>query len=415
MKSLDRRHFIAASLSGLYAAQTWSRGVSKGSLLNARRLRRLHGLLERNVESRMIAGGVALVMQHGEPVLLEAVGAHCLESNASMRTDSIFQIMSMSKPFIAAAVMKLVESGSVSLEGAIDQYLPEFGDLWMFAERASDRVELTRPSRKPTLGELLTHSAGLIDMPAVIGRGKFPLKLTMSLAEIAMMVSQSPLEYEPGARSVYSNCGIAMAARIVEKVAGVPYETFIARSFFEPLGMKDSFFFPQAEHWPRIPCCYEHKDGKLVEMGDGTPGGRNTRLRINARSSVPEAGIYSTALDIAKLYQLMLNRGHWSGQRILTEASVDSMISTHIQDEPTTTPDRVGTGQGLAWRVARLPEGSKREPVTASRSFSHAGALGTYGWADPNNDLVGILLIQQPNAMQLREDFVSVVRGSLLA
>lgn len=410
---MNRRDVIAAGLSGLMWAPSWAATRSMSPRLNKRRLRRVRTLLEKNVEAGIIAGGVAMLLSRGETVLLEAVGYRDLTTREPMREDTIFQIMSMSKPFIAASVMVLVEASKLSLSDSIERHLPEFGDPWLIAHRSEDRLELKRPVRTPTIFELLTHSAGIIDMPAVIGRGRFLFKLTLSLAEIAGMVSQSPLDYEPGTQSVYSNAGIAMAARIVEKVAGVSYDAFVHEHFFKPLGMRDSFFFPQPVHWPRIPACYQRVDDRLVEMGDGTPGGRNTRLRVGARCPVPEAGIYATASDIAKFYQLMLQGGRWQGAQVLSAQSVGDMIKSHIRTSAEPGSDRYGTDQGLAWRVATSPVGSHREPVTAAASFSHAGALGTYGWADPQHDLVGILQIQQPDALDLRRDFVAIVREAL--
>lgn len=411
--TMNRREVIAAGVSGLMWAPTWAGNVSKAKRLNLRRLRRVRTLLEKNIDSGVIAGGVALILSRGETVVLEAAGYQDLATRAPMREDTIFQIMSMSKPFIAAAVMALVEANKLSLTDPIDKHLPEFGDPWLIANRDEGRLELRRPTRTPTIFELLTHSAGVIDMPAVIGRGRFPFKLTLSLAEIAGMVSQSPLDYEPGTQSVYSNAGIAMAARIVEKVAGVAYDTFVEEHCFKPLGMADSFFYPKQAHWPRIPSCYQRMEGRLVEMGDGTPGGPNTRLRVGARCPVPEAGIYATASDIAKFYQLMLTAGRWQGTQVLSETSVNEMIKPHTRTNAEPGTDRYGTDQGLAWRVARSSTGSHREPVTASASVSHAGALGTYGWADPQHDLVGILQIQQPDALELRRDFVALVRDAL--
>src|SRR5690606_16987004 len=113
------------------------------------------------VEAGIIAGGVAMLLSRGETVLLEAVGYRDLTTREPMREDTIFQIMSMSKPFIAASVMVLVEASKLSLSDSIERHLPEFGDPWLIAHRSEDRLELKRPVRTPTIFELLTHSAGI--------------------------------------------------------------------------------------------------------------------------------------------------------------------------------------------------------------------------------------------------------------
>ncbi|MBL8223645.1 MAG: beta-lactamase family protein, partial [Bryobacterales bacterium] len=163
--------------------------------------------MQQFADTNYIAGTVTLVMRRGELVHLEAAGWQDIEAKKPMRTDTIFQIMSMTKPITGVAVMMMVEEGKLRLADPVEKHLPEFRGQMMVESRDGDRAVLTKPSRPITIRDLMTHTSGLIANPQP-GIGELLRNMDRTLAEAVSIYAQSPLEFEPGTRWMYSNPGI---------------------------------------------------------------------------------------------------------------------------------------------------------------------------------------------------------------
>ncbi len=359
--------------------------------MDAERLARIPARMRDFVDKGTISGAVTLVARHGAIAELDAVGWQDIEAKKQMRTDSIFQIMSMTKPVTAVGVMMLVEEGKLGLLDPVERHLPEFrGQLLVERREAGGRLVLKRPSRPITVRDLLTHTSG---MPGGTPEGAREIleKLDLTLAQAVALYSQQPLEFEPGTRWSYSNSGIATLGRIIEVISGEPYEKFLDRRIFKPLGMVDSFFFPPEEKTGRIAMMYNLHEGKLRRAGANTLGGDPALYRRGAKYPCPECGLYSTASDLAAFYQMMLNGGTNNGQRLLSKAGVDLMTTLHTGD--LAAGHAPGMGYGLAWAMVRQPLGAAS--YRSIGTFGHGGAFGTEGWVDPKRDMIEILLIQR--------------------
>jgi CubicO group peptidase (beta-lactamase class C family) len=376
--------------------------------LTAQRLSGIAPRLQELVDSSQIPGAVFLVAHNGETLLLQAVGHQSLEPRQPMRADSIFQVMSMTKPITAAGLMMLVEEGKVVLTEPVDKYLPEFRDQ---PAATGEGTPAARPQgrRRMTVYQLLTHTNGMTD-PAPERRQEIQCDLGLSLADAVKYYATLALRFEPGTRWAYSNIGLATAGRIIEVVSGIPYERFIAQRILEPLGMKDSFYFPDEARIPRIAMLYRAENGKLVLPGRNVLGGDPTKFRQGAKYPAPEFGLYSTAADLAAFYQMMLDGGTYRGRRYLSKSSVDVMTALHTGNLETFNP---GFGNGLAFTVPR-DAGSTLDLLSAE-SFGHAGAFGTWSFADKSKHLVGVMLIQLtgPNNTTAQHVFTAMVEAAV--
>ena len=355
------------------------------------RLTRIAQRMQAFVDQGTIAGAVGLVARHGVVASLDAVGYQELEGRKPMKTDTIFQIMSMTKPVTAVALMMLMEEGQVVLGDPVEKYLPEFRGLWMLDGKRDDTPRtLKRPSRKMTLRDLLTHTSGMSEFPPA-GASDLYGRMNLTLAEAVALYSQQPLEFEPGSRWMYSNPGIATLGRIIEVVSGTPYEKFVEQRILQPLGMKDSFFAAPPDKIGRIAMLYKLQNGKLQRAGPEAYAGDPALYRKGAKYSGPEYAMYSTAADLLAFYQMMLNGGTLGGKRILSKATVEMMTGLHTGTiDPAGPP---GRGYGLAWTVVKEPLGTLS--LQSEGSYGHGGAFGTQGWIDPKNDLIRIFLIQR--------------------
>jgi CubicO group peptidase (beta-lactamase class C family) len=399
--------FLPVLLIGLATLHAAPPAVNSGKAgMDPDLLARVPVRMKAFVEKGTVPGTVTLVQRHGALASLEAVGYQDLESKQPMKPDTIFRIASMTKPFTAVGIMILMEEGRISLGDAVEKYLPDFKNMWVIESREGDkngdtRRTLRRPSRPVTLRDLLTHTSGMYGMPPETLDEAIACK-TRTLADVVTLASQKPLDFDPGTKWQYSNLGIATLGRIIEVIADQPYEKFIESRIFQPLGMKDSFFFLPPDRQHRLATVYVLDKGKL-KKADWDLGGNG------AKYPFPEGGMYSTALDLASFYQMMLNGGSYNGKRILSRATAEMMTEIHTGElQAGHSP---GMGYGLAWSVVRTADGTL--PLTSIGAYGHGGAFGTYGWVDPKKDLVGMFLVQQPDVSTERSAFMAMAASAI--
>jgi CubicO group peptidase (beta-lactamase class C family) len=274
--------------------------------------------------------------------------------------------------------MTLVDDGRVSVIDPVEKYLPEFKGLKLnpCGTRAGINCSAVNPQRPVNLLDLMTHTSGLPGA-APAGAGA-----PGTLAESVARVSRATLLFEPGTEWNYSNIGIAALGRVFEVVSGKPFEQFLADRVFEPLAMKDSFFFVPAEKENRVASVYSYE----------TEGLKRVTLQ-RAKFPAPEGGLFSTANDLARFHQMMLNKGTLDGRRVLSAAAVEAMTAS--QTGSIKAGFAPGVGHGFGFEVVRETLGTYR--YNSIGSFVKGGAYRTYGFVDPAKDLVGIILMQRTN------------------
>lgn len=377
----------------------WILVLATTAFADETRLKQIPVRMKAYVDRGEVSGVVTLVSRRGAVIHHEAVGWQDLGKSVPMKPDTIFEVMSMTKPVTAIAIQMLAEEGMLALNDPVEKHLPEFRGQMQVAARENGATILKKPSRLITIRDLLTHTSGLAEMPPE-GAGGVQLyyRLNLTLASAVSLFSQMPLQFDPGTKWSYSNPGIATLGRIIEVVSGKAYEQFLDERVFQPLGMKDSFFFPNAERYPRIARAYTWQNGKLNDAGDGI-------YRKNAKYPMPEGGLYATARDMAAFYQLMLDQGKANGRRLLSPASVELARAVHTEDTARTW--------GLGWGVLAKP-GSTLNLVSRG-AYGHGGALGTYGWVDPAKEMVGVFMIQRVggNTDGIRNVFVGMANAAV--
>ncbi|MEJ7606276.1 MAG: serine hydrolase domain-containing protein [Bryobacteraceae bacterium] len=320
---------------------------------DSERLARIPVRMQAFVDRGDAAGVVNLVARHGKIGLLEARGLQDMASKKPMRTDTIFQVMSMTKPFTGVAIMMLMEEGRLSLYDAVEKHLPEFRGQMLAVKSAGGSQQLQKPSRAITIRDLMTHTGGMSGPHEPIAA--LYSKLDLSLANAVKTFAKSPLDFEPGSKWAYSNTGIATLGRIIEVASNQPYEKFVGDRIFEPLGMKDSFFFPPPDKVSRIAGLYSRKDNQFVTAEATSLGGDWSKYRKSAKYPAPEFGLFSTATDLFHFYQMMLNGGSFEGKRLLSQPSVEAM--TAVQTGDLKAGHNPGSAFGLTWEVFRDPVG----------------------------------------------------------
>ncbi len=387
---------VAASLP---AAKPEDAGMS------TERLQRIHESIQRHIEAGEISGAVTAVARRGRVVHFKAHGLMDIESKKPMEKDAIFRLASMSKPITGVAVMMLVEEGKIRLSDPVSKFLPEFRDMKvaMPREHAAGPVRgaaeepdfYTIPvNREITIQDLLTHTSGLVSTVS----GGFGVRLAAklaprgpadTLASYVPKLATIPLDFQPGTQWAYSGgAGPDTLSRIVEIVSGQTYDEFLRTRIFEPLGMKDTFFYPPDDKRPRLVTLYRKTPNGLEKSANQDGFSSNTYFS-------GAGGLMSTAADYLQFGQMLLNGGELNGKRLFEPAhgGTDGLQPRrrYVRRKAGAAsarngfrPDRAGGGRQRGGGSAR-----RQRQLRLGRRIRHAGvgrAKGEDGHRDHDSD-----------------------------
>lgn len=322
------------------------------------------------VDQKEIAGAVTLIATKDQVLARDIIGFADVTAKAQLRSDSLFWIASISKPITAAAFMILVDEGRVKLDDPVTKYLPEFAPRAMIVTNDGATAALA-PSSTITLRQLLCHESGLpfssgIERPTL---DRYPL------AARVQSYALERLRFEPGTDSFYSNAGFNTIARVIEVVTGQPFEEFLRVRLLEPLGMKDTTFWPDKAQLVRLAKAYAPNSSGTdlaeiqIDQLHYPLDDRTNRFPFAA------GGLFSTADDLARFAQMMLNQGTIGHRRVLSAQSISELIRNQRRPEDT---NRYGLGFAL------YDDGA----------YGHAGAYGSDLRIDPTRGLIAIWLTQ---------------------
>jgi CubicO group peptidase (beta-lactamase class C family) len=400
------RRLALATLVGLLAlaANSLAQGLSTGKPesvgLSSERLERIGKAVRRSIDDERIAGAVTLVLRRGQVAWLKAQGMQDREAGKPMRPDTIFRICSMSKPITSAAVMILYEEGHFLLGDPVSRFLPEFKNPRVLVKPATGEPYTIPAAREITIRDLLRHTSGLTyhwnaDLgprykDANVAHGLLPYDGT--IGDAVRRLAQLPLLFSPGDRFEYS-LGVDVLGRLVEVVSGEPLDEFLRSRIFEPLGMKDTSFFPPQEKLDRLAAAYTyHADRGLRRFPDEpiTEGAFTYSAdypHLGAKKLFSGgAGLTSTAADYARFCQMMLEGGKLGGVRVLGRKSVELM--THDQLGKIAPDHAFGLGFGVEGVKSPLSE------LGTSGAFNWGGFFYTAFSVDPQEQMVVIFMGQ---------------------
>ena len=335
-------------------------------------------LLRGAVTERVTPGAVALVARRGKIVLHEAVG-HLSYAPGAVRTrlSTLYDLASLTKVVATTTVaMHLVESGQLDLERKVQDYVPEFQG------EGKERI---------AVADLLTHSSGMLwwtDLWARHGH----LNPTDAKKAYLEEIFELPLVDQPGVNTTYSDLGILLLGEILERAGGLGYEALVRREVLDPLAMTDSSFAPPPSARARIaPTEVDGEWRKRLVHGEV-----HDENAFGLGGVAPHAGLFSTASDLAKLAQTLLNGGTYNGHRFLNGTTIQRF---------TRRAGRVGgSSRALGWDTPFDPSSSGA--YFSSDSFGHTGFTGTSIWIDPRQELFVILLTNRVHPTRENREIV---------
>ncbi len=352
------------------------------------------------VAKNEIAGAITMVVAKDKVLHLESTGLADVAAKKPMTPDTLFWIASMTKPITGTAVLMLQDEGKLNVTDPVAKYLPEFANL-------------KTPSGKPanlTIAQCLTHTSGLGEA------GGLAAKEAKTLADLVPLWLAAPMKYEPGAKWEYTQSGINAAARIVEAVSGMTFDQFLQQQLFDPLGMKDTTFYPTESQRARLVTAYaKDKDTGALEPVPPREG-------FGTRDHPPQGngGLFSTAPDYARFCQMLLAGGTLADRRYLSADAMKFLTTPQTGDLPTGFFQN-GHGTNYGWGMGSCILRTPHEGVAAMLSpgtFGHGGAWGTQAWCDPVRGVAYVLMVQRANfpnsdASEVRRAFQQAAADAL--
>jgi CubicO group peptidase (beta-lactamase class C family) len=352
----------------------------------------LDRLLDFNVRIGAHSGYVAMFARDGQVVHVKVSGYKDIEKREAMQLDTRFRLASMTKPVTATAALILMEEGKLALDDPVERYIPAAGQLRVATshELAEDGTIPTLPLAQPlTVRHLLTFTAGIgsEEDPSELGQLWSERNIyagSGSLEERVNRILTAPLYEQPGERWRYGWAADVLA-RVVEVAAGEPFDAFLARRIFAPIGMSSTEFLSPELDRSTLASLYTQDDKrKLIlvdtvesDAADWTPGG---------------SGLVSTASDMMRFALMLWNGGSYDGQRILSPESVLQMATPQVFTGVLEEEDIEGLGWGLG--VAIVIDAAATPMIDRDGDFWWSGLYGTTFFVSPTTGLVGVVLSQ---------------------
>ncbi len=400
--------FFFVAITAASYSQTLQIVTPASAGVSEERLKRIDALVQQYIDSGWINGATAIIARNGKIIYHKGLGYDDITTKKTLQKDAIMRIASQTKAVTSVAVMMLYEEGKFLLDDAISKYIPEFknpGVLDSFNEK--DTTYTTVPAKSEiTIRQLLTHTSGIhyaqignktfnaiyakAGIVAGIGVGK------IRLADIMKKLGPLPLAHQPGEKFTYG-LNTDLLGYLVEVISGMPFDVFLQKRLFEPLGMKDTYFYLPAEKQNRLATLYTEDSTRHIKKAPATMNINGTFLsdypNTNGTYFSGGGGLASTAYDYAVFMQMLLNNGVYNGRRILSRNTVRMMTTNQIGDL------RLGHGNtfGLGFELV-TEQGSAFSPRPEG-SYSWGGMFSSSYWIDPKEKIVAQLFLQlYPNS-----------------
>ena len=366
------------------------------------RLALIDSMLSQSVKQDKIPGAVALVARHGKIVFYKAFGLADNQAGRALKKDDIFRIASQTKAITATAVMMLWEEGKFRLDDPISMYIPEFKDPQLLKDfNPKDSSYTSEPAASEiTIRELMTHTSG-VGYGMIDGDDRFRkiyrkagiidafTTSDITISDNIKKLAKMPLHFNPGEKYSYSE-GLDILACLVELKSGMPFDQFLKKRIFEPLGMNDTWFYLPSEKAPRLVAVQYPEDGKWKKLPVSPYFDPDYPITGARRYFAGGAGLSSTARDYATFLQMYLNGGELNGKRILSRTTIKAIMGN--QNTKVWGADAENY-YGLAFSVT-TKRGQDKGGSGSEGTFYWGGYFNTSYFADPEEDVIGILMKQ---------------------
>lgn len=381
--------------------------------LSAERLKTLDAHFEKKIAAGDFPGAITMVIRDGKVAHLSLLGKRT-ENGEPMTDDTIFRIYSMTKPIVSVAALMLVEEGRLSLSDPVHKHLPEYRELTVATGKSADGAIESEPAKRVmTVYDLIRHTSGLTYGFFGVGPARDALNASdvasgeRNNREFARKLATLPLEHEPGTRWEYGYSTDVLGA-VIEVIENKPLGQVLTQRVLAPLDMTDTAF-SVADPANHARIAEPLADDRMI----GNIPVADSRVDVVFESG--GGGLQSTIRDYARFAQMLMNGGELDGVRILSPYTVAYMTSDHLGSD--TSPGKYylpGAGYGFGLGFAVRQHTGMAPAMGSAGEYNWGGAAGTYYFADPQERMVVLYMMQSPrHRVPLRSELRNLVYGAL--
>lgn len=362
------------------------------------------------IQNQELAGGALLVRRDEEVLYENTFGYSNIAARQAIAKDSLYRLMSMTKPITAAAVMQLAEQGKIELDAPLNRYLHGFTDMRVVDDKRYAYHEgmnalsllpglltfrLKAPRTVPaerdiTIRDLLCHASGLEQGIYGLISMKLDKSKRESLAALEQKYSTMPLDFQPGKGGGYSPlAGFDLLARVVEVVSGLPFDAYLQQNLLDPLGMQDTTFRPDNARSAQLVHVYKREKNRLQDVTD-TAEDMDSLLQRGENYTAGCGGLFSTLHDYDRFAHMLLNGGAVDGVRVLQPETVWLMGQPGSPAYPDPDP---GCAWGLGMKIRKDPQ--KAKSACTAGTFGWSGAFGTHFFVSPKDHLSAVWMMNR--------------------
>ena len=323
--------------------------------------------LQKYIDSGELPGAISVLYKDGVQETA-CLGYADADAKRPIAMDNVYMQCSQTKGFCGVTIAILVEEGKLNLDDPVSKYLPEFATLWIKESESNGVQRLVKAKNQLTVRNVMNHTGGFpFELPNGQAMGGWSRR--MPLRSVAATAAAQPIMFEPGTNVRYSNVGIDIGAAVVEVITGKRWEAFLKERVLDPLGMKNSGFWPTDEQLAKKIEMYEVKIGQKAKWKEQASWMQRPYNDDRVFSSAG-AGLWTTAADQLKFYKMLMNLGVGeNGVRILKEETVKSILAQSTRPKGNTAEGKDFGGYSLGLS-APIKDGE-------DQWFGHGGAWGT--------------------------------------
>ena len=372
-------------------AQSFTPASPEEAGVSSERLVRIDAVLEKYVEEERLPGAALVIGRRGHVVYARAFGYRDREAEEPLEITDLFRIASQTKAVISVGVMILQEQGRLLIDQELGDFIPEFDSTTVAVKTEDEGFEVVPASRKITVRDLLTHTAGIgygwgpgaerWEEAGIVGW--YFADRDEPIADTVERMGDLPMDAHPGEGFVYGYATDILGV-VIERASGMPLDEFLRVEILEPLGMVDTHFYVPPDKADRLTVVYSVTEERGIERAPD-PGhmvGQGMYLEGPRKSFSGGAGLVSTPMDYARFLEALRRGGILDGARILSPKTVELMTVDHVHDAWQGNGDGFGLGFGVTEEIgwSGLPG--------SPGAYTWGGAYHSTYWVDPAEELV---------------------------
>ena len=392
------KYILVVLVCNILNGQSLNSLISEKNGFDYERLSRLSNKLDEFSKKGILPGSVVLISKNDKIIYHEAFGFSDIDNQIPMKTNSIFRIASQTKFITATAIMMLQERGELVITENVSKYIPEFKETFV-AKKSDDGYSIEPADREITIKDLLTHTSGVGYGFGIASKvweeagiqGFYLIDRNESIVETVKKIAKLPHEAHPGDEYVYGYSSDILGA-IVEVVSGNSLDTFLKENLFDPLEMTDTSFYLPDSKKDRLTTVYIYSEDNGLKRAPykGTFDSQGSHYIDGPKKSFSGgAGLLSTSSDYYNFLLMILNEGKYGDLQILSRKSIEIMTKDNLNEG---IFPYAGMGHGLGVQVVN--NRAKLSVLGSNGELIGGGAYRTEYWIDPQEDLIGIILVQ---------------------